>query len=89
MASFRGTEAALQAIAPLGGRLDPEKYPIGAWRAAPRAAFTFEEERSEMLEGVLEAMAGPPADAERAVACRYLLRHLTQLTSVQARLLVS
>ncbi|HYW42870.1 MAG TPA: hypothetical protein VE959_08440 [Bryobacteraceae bacterium] len=77
--------AFLQAIPPPAGRLDPGGYPFGT----RRAAFTFDEERREMLESVLEAMAGPQSDADRSVACRYLLRHLTKLTSVQAGLLVS
>jgi len=39
---------------------------------------TFEEERREALESVLQAMAAGGRDAARTAACNYLLRHLTR-----------
>lgn len=40
------------------------------------ARSTFEQERREVLESVLEALAEEGFDAGRRAACSYLLRHL-------------
>ena len=53
-----------------------EKIPDRPWhldRGSP-----VEEERREVLESVLQAMAAtePEPDPDRTAACRYLLRHL-------------
>jgi len=99
MAHPRGTPTAHPANPPLSDRLDPTRYPFGGALAvggvravggerAALATLTFEEERREVLESVLQAMAGDQ-DRERSMACRYLLRHLTRLAPLQAGLLVS
>jgi len=47
---------------------------------------TFEEERREALESVLQAMAAEGPDAARSAACDYLLRHLTRARSTPLQL---
>jgi hypothetical protein len=44
-------------------------------RRLDRGSF-LEEERREVLESVLQAMATAEPDPDRTAACRYLLRHL-------------
>jgi hypothetical protein len=46
------------------------REPPGATRS------TFEQERREVLESVLEALAEERPDPGRSAACSYLLRHL-------------
>jgi hypothetical protein len=69
MASINGIEEALHAMRILRRR---EIAP-----ASPCCSrSSFEEERQEALEGVLDAMATTEPDADHAAACSYLLRHL-------------
>jgi len=39
---------------------------------------TFAEERREVFETVLAALAGNPLDADRLAAASYLMRHLSR-----------
>lgn len=38
---------------------------------------SFEEERREVLDSVLEALRGSNPDPEEMAACAYLMRHLS------------
>ena len=51
-----------------------ENTPDHPWRLNRESPF--EEERREVFESVLQAMAATEPDADRTAACRYLLRHL-------------
>jgi hypothetical protein len=51
-----------------------EKLPDHAWRL--NRGSPWEEERREVLDSVLQAMAATKPDPDRTAACRYLLRHL-------------
>lgn len=44
--------------------------------AANTEGSTWGEERQEVWQSVIEAMRSPDLDADRASACRYLLRHI-------------
>jgi len=46
---------------------------------APPDAGTFEEERSEVLESVFEALCRHPPDADEMAACALLVKHLRAL----------
>ncbi|MGD0773755.1 MAG: hypothetical protein ABSC05_13125 [Candidatus Solibacter sp.] len=39
---------------------------------------TLDEERSEIVASVLDALAGNPPDPDEMAACSYLLKHLSQ-----------
>jgi hypothetical protein len=51
-----------------------EKTPDHPWRL--NRGSPWEDERREVLESVLQAMATTEPDPHRTAACRYLLRHL-------------
>jgi mono/diheme cytochrome c family protein len=73
MASSCGTEAALHAT-----RI------LEAWQRSPGYHLgdtAFDEERRDVLAGVMEAMQSPEPDADRDAACCYLLRHLAASAS--------
>ena len=53
-----------------------EKTPDHPWRL--NRASPLEEERREVFESVLQAMATMDPDPDRTAACRYLLRHLAR-----------
>jgi len=40
---------------------------------------TFDEERKEVLESILDALAIPEPDPDRAAVCHLLLRHLIHM----------
>lgn len=70
MTRFSGAPAAFGARRPPGCRQDaPDHRRIGP-------ASPLEEERREVFESVLQAMATTEPDPDRTAACRYLLRHL-------------
>ena len=48
----------------------------GATSAA--SGTTLDEERREVVAGVLEALAGNSPDPDEMAACSYLLRHLSR-----------
>ena len=78
MASDGGSEAALQAMRILEQWHDgPERPP--AIRREVGCLATFEQERREVLEAVLESLAVDCGDADRSAACCQLLRHLARL----------
>ena len=75
MATLTGIEEALQAMQILekwrDGIEDPFRGRLsGPWRT------TWEEERRELLEGVLEFLAEGGGNPDRVAACEQLLRHL-------------
>ena len=43
--------------------------------AASTVTSTWNDERREVWESVMEALQAPGLAADRAAACRYLLRH--------------
>jgi hypothetical protein len=49
----------------------------GGPEAGP-ANTSLEEERREVLDSVLEAMAGNPLDPDEMAACRHLLKRLSE-----------
>jgi hypothetical protein len=42
------------------------------------ANSSFEEERREVLDSVLDALAGDPPDPDEMAACRHLLKRLAE-----------
>jgi hypothetical protein len=44
----------------------------------PPTLDTFQQERSEVLESVFEALARQPPDPDETAACLTLMRHLRQ-----------
>ena len=73
MASFSGAQAAFHATRILGRW---EKAPNRPGRIDPGPSL--ENERREVFESVLQAMATMNPDPDRTAACRYLLRHLAR-----------
>ena len=71
MKRFSGAQAAFCAMRFVVCR---EGTPDHTWRIG--AASPLDEERREVLESVLQAMATAEPDPDRTAACRYLLRHL-------------
>jgi hypothetical protein len=65
MATFSGTEAALQAMDILAH-----------WKKHERQSATLEEERREVLESIAAFSRSAGGDPGRLAACEYLLRHL-------------
>ena len=51
----------------------PGRLPGSRWRAA-----TWDEERREVFDSVLQAVRIQEPDADRMAACAYLLRHLAR-----------
>lgn len=50
----------------------------GAGAASAASDTTLDEERREVVAGVLEALAGNSPDPDEMAACGYLLRHLSR-----------
>lgn len=53
----------------------------GAHTGGPGAGpkyTSFDEERREIVAGVLSALAGNPPDPDEMAACSYLLKHLSR-----------
>jgi hypothetical protein len=71
MTSFSGAPAVFCARRPPGCRVEA---PDDRRRMGP--ASPLEEERREVFESVLQAMATTESDPDRTAACRYSLRHL-------------
>jgi hypothetical protein len=49
------------------------------------ANTSLEEERREVLDSVLDAMAGNPPDADEMAACRHLLKRLAETAGRHGR----
>jgi hypothetical protein len=58
--------------------------PTGGPGARP-ANTSFEEERREVLDSVLDAMAGNPPDPDEMAACRHLLQRLAETAGRHGR----
>ena len=68
---FSGAQAAFHAMRILERWKITPDHPGRLNREPP-----WDEERREVLESVLQAMATTEPDPDRTAACRYLLRHL-------------
>jgi hypothetical protein len=53
--------------------------------AARLANTSLEEERREVLDSVLDAMAGNPPDPDEMAACRHLLKRLAETAGRHGR----
>jgi hypothetical protein len=71
MTSFSGAESAFYAMRIVERWEKTPDHPLWLRRESP-----LEEERREVLESVLQAMATAEPDPDRTAACCYLLRHL-------------
>jgi len=53
------------------------------------ATSSWNDERREVWQSVIEAMDSPDLSADRASACRYLLRHLRVFPAASSAIMYS